>query len=184
METRERDYVDHWVEERLARLSPSTTWDPHMAKNRCRLNEQLGRKREHRSVWMLSAASICLMWFAVAEIPVLRAVAQRCGEWLLASGSQRAPARAALPDLPMTDVQGRPLTLSALQGNVVLLTFWTTSCGQCQTEMSWFSEFQQTYRDRHLVVLGASLDRGGWTQLLEHLAGQPVNYRILLADRD
>jgi peroxiredoxin len=186
MGIREHSHGERWVEERLARLTPPRSWEPHRARNRARLTEQLLRKRSHRGGWWIVAgATMCVVLFSLAEMPVMRAVAQRCGEWLLAaSTSNRATARASLPELAMADAQGREVTLSPLKGNVVLLTFWTTTCGQCQTEMSWFTDFQDTYRDRHLVVLGVALDRDGWTQVTPHLAQQAVNYRVVVGDRE
>jgi hypothetical protein len=50
--------------------------------------------------------------------------------------------------------------------------------------MSWFTDFQDAYRDRNLLVLGVSLDQGGWTQVTSHLARQPINYRVVLGDRE
>lgn len=45
---------------------------------------------------------------------------------------------------------------------VVLLNFWATWCAPCRVEMPWFEEFSNEYRDRGLVVIGISLDDGGW----------------------
>jgi cytochrome c-type biogenesis protein len=46
------------------------------------------------------------------------------------------------PDFTVQGVNSNAITLSDLQGNVVLLNFWGTWCGPCRTEMP---EFQQAY---------------------------------------
>lgn len=49
----------------------------------------------------------------------------------------KLPARAPLavgtpaPDIRVTDLDGKPASLSALRGKVVLVDFWSTSCGPC-----------------------------------------------------
>jgi thiol-disulfide isomerase/thioredoxin len=67
---------------------------------------------------------------------------------------------------------------------VVLLTLWTTTCGQCETEMSWFTHFQDTYREQGFAVLGVAVERDGWTRVTPYLNQRPVNYQIAIGDRD
>ena len=43
--------------------------------------------------------------------------------------------RAAAPDFTLTDLQGKPITLSKYKGRVVLLDFWATTCGGCKVEL-------------------------------------------------
>jgi len=126
--------------------------------------------------WAIATAVV----FAAANASVMRAVAQRCGEWLGIVSSSRPK----LPEVSFTDAQGRPVPMSAFRGRVVLLTFWTTTCGQCQTEMSWFADFQHTYRDRDLVVLGVSLDQDGWSRVSSFLEHQPIDYAVVVARRE
>jgi cytochrome c biogenesis protein CcmG/thiol:disulfide interchange protein DsbE len=120
--------------------------------------------------------------------PALRAFAHRCGEFIARSlpGAMagRAALRPALPDFTWGDAAGRPVTLSAYRGKVVLLTFWTVSCGQCQAEAAWFAEFQRVYRDRDLEVIGVSLDRDGWASVRPYVERQSLDYRVVIGDRD
>jgi peroxiredoxin len=178
METREPDRVRS-VADRLEQLTPPGDWTPSLAKNRALLRGRMGahsRRRLRLMTWVIATAVV----FAAANASVVRAVAQRCGEWLgLVSSS-----RPTLPDVSFTDAKGRPVPVSGLRGKVVLLTFWTTTCGQCQTEMSWFADFQHTYRDRDLVVLGVSLDQDGWSEVRPFLEQRPLNYEVVVARRE
>ena len=178
METREPDRVRS-VADRLEELTPPADWTPSLAKNRARLRARIGAHRR-RPLGLMTAVITTALVLAAANASVLRAVAERCGEWLGIVSSSRPK----LPDVSFTDAQGRPVPVSALRGKVVLLTFWTTTCGQCQTEMSWFADFQHTYRDRNLVVLGVSLDQDGWSRVSPFLEHQPINYDVVVARRE
>jgi cytochrome c biogenesis protein CcmG/thiol:disulfide interchange protein DsbE len=82
--------------------------------------------------------------------------------------------RKLAPDFALSDATGKSVRLSDLRGKVVLLNFWTTECPACQVEIPWFVEFQRTYRDRDLVVLGISLDGD---KVVTPPAEKDINYR-------
>jgi peroxiredoxin len=178
METRESDRVRS-VADRLEQLTPPADWTPNLARNRARLRAR-GGGHSRRRLGILAAVALAVVVLAAANVSVVRAFAERCGEWLAVVSSSRP----RLPEVSFTDVQGRSVLVSALRGKVVLLTFWTTTCGQCQAEMRWFADFQQTYRDRNLVVLGVSLDQGGWSRVSPFLERRPLNYDVLVARRE
>jgi peroxiredoxin len=178
METRKSDRVRS-VSDRLEQLTPPADWTPSLAKNRSRLRERVAAQSRRR-LGLIAAAAVAAVVLAAANVSVVRAVAQRCGEWLGVVSSSRPK----LPEVSFTDADGRSVPVSALRGKVVLLTFWTTTCEQCQTEMSWFADFQHTYRDRNLVVLGVSLDQDGWSRVSPFLERRPLNYDIVMARRE
>jgi thiol-disulfide isomerase/thioredoxin len=69
-----------------------------------------------------------------------------------------------------------------MKGRVVLLNFWATWCGPCKIEIPWFMEFERTYKDRGLTVVGVSMDEDGWRSVRPYLAKQKMNYRIVIGD--
>jgi len=68
--------------------------------------------------------------------------------------------RLPVPDFALTDATGVPTRVRDLKGKVVLLTFWTANCATCDTEMSWFREFEQTHGQNNLVFLNHQVVRG------------------------
>jgi peroxiredoxin len=92
--------------------------------------------------------------------------------------------RKAAPDFTLNDAAGVPVRLSQFRGKVVLLSFWATWCVPCKTEIPWFIEFQQAYRDRGLVVLGVSLDDDGWKPVKPYIDEMKIDYRVMVADKD
>lgn len=65
------------------------------------------------------------------------------------------------PDFTLKDMQGREVSLSGLRGKVVVLNFWTKTCGPCLEEMPDLAELTKVLRDRtDVVVLTVTADDG------------------------
>lgn len=68
-----------------------------------------------------------------------------------------ATQRVKAPDFTVTDVQGKPFTLSALKSRVVLLDFWAIACGGCKLELPWYVGFDEQYRSKGLSLVGLDM---------------------------
>lgn len=62
------------------------------------------------------------------------------------------------PDLVLHALDGRDYRLSALHGEVVIVTFWASWCAPCQTELPLLSAFARTHARQGLRVLAFALD--------------------------
>ncbi|HLY61835.1 MAG TPA: TlpA disulfide reductase family protein [Terriglobia bacterium] len=62
------------------------------------------------------------------------------------------------PDISIWDVNMKPQSLSQYRGKIVILNFWATWCENCKTELPMLVEEQKHYRDRGVIVIGASMD--------------------------
>jgi peroxiredoxin len=51
---------------------------------------------------------------------------------------------------------GQPVSLDALHGRVVLLTFWATWCAECRPEMPLFERLHRDFAAQGLTVLGVN----------------------------
>lgn len=52
-----------------------------------------------------------------------------------------------------------PLSISDLKGKIVIVNFWSTTCGSCMEEMPHFDEFQKAYKDE-VVILALDGEKG------------------------
>ncbi len=51
-------------------------------------------------------------------------------------------------------INSDPLTLEGLRGKVVLIDFWTYSCINCLRTLPYIKQWDETYRDKGLVIVG------------------------------
>ena len=65
---------------------------------------------------------------------------------------------AELKPFTATDMDGKPVSLAAMQGKVVLVDFWATWCGPCLREMPNVVAAHKKHAADGFAVLGISLD--------------------------
>ena len=76
---------------------------------------------------------------------------------------------------------GGDATLDTWKGKLVVLNFWATWCTPCTTEMPSLEALWREYRERGLVVVGVSVDRGAPRALIEpYLKNLDLTFPILL----
>ena len=90
----------------------------------------------------------------------------------------------AAPDFTLTDSKGASVRLSDYKGKVVLLDFWATWCHGCKTEIPWYMEFQNKYRDKGLSVIGVSMDDDGWKSVKPFIEENKMNYTVVIGNQD
>jgi len=97
------------------------------------------------------------IWLFVVGVTVAAVVA------LLATGLQRDPASArsplvgrAAPAFQLPALEGDPVSLAQLRGQVVVVNFWASWCAECHTEQAALSATWDRFRDSGVVVLGVN----------------------------
>jgi peroxiredoxin len=85
------------------------------------------------------------------------------------------------PALRLPRLGGGVGALDEHRGRLVIVNFWATWCEPCTAEMPTLEALWRRYRERGLVVLGVSVDRGAPRILLEpYVARLGLSFPILL----
>ena len=86
----------------------------------------------------------------------------------------------AAPDFKLGALDGKPLTLAAAHGKVVLLNFWATWCGPCREEIPDLIALQTKYKN-NLQIIGISVDDDDADVVKKVVDQTGINYPVAMA---
>jgi len=189
--------TSRWVDGKMLELNPESAWRPDAARafgflKAGRIQAGRRRSRQTRSRWLWATACVLAGGLGSLAFPVPRAVAQRVWEpcvgaceSLFAAKSGAATSTVAIaqtgdiaPDFTLTSADGSSIRLSDYRGKVVVLNFWATWCPPCRAEIPWFAEFQRTFGNQGLAVIGISMDEDGWKAVRPYLDKEKMKYPV------
>lgn len=79
-------------------------------------------------------------------------------------------------DFSATDMSGKSYTLEEFKGKVVLMTFWSTRCAICQSEIPEMNRMAQKFNGKDVVFLGLTMENEAKVE--PFLKKNPFNFRI------
>jgi peroxiredoxin len=97
-------------------------------------------KRRMRARWS-GAALVCLL----AVVGSVSAATQLLGS--------------EAPDFVLKSLSGKNVRLSEYRGEVVMLSFWATWCGDCRAQLAELGAMRDRYQDAGFELLAVSLDQ-------------------------
>lgn len=76
---------------------------------------------------------------------------------------------AKAPDFTLPDVNGNPVTMSAVKGKIKIIDFWASWCGPCRLNNPELKKIYEEFRGKGLVIIGVSLDdeKEDWEMAIE-----------------
>lgn len=82
------------------------------------------------------------------------------------------------PDIGLSDLEGKRVTLADLAGKVVLVDFWASWCKPCREEMPVLEKLHRKYGPDGLVIVGVSVDKE-LAKAREFVARTKVSFRVV-----
>lgn len=65
---------------------------------------------------------------------------------------------AKAPDFTLNDLNGNPITMSAIKGKIKIIDFWASWCGPCRLNNPALKKLYDEFHDKGLEIVGVSLD--------------------------
>jgi peroxiredoxin len=81
------------------------------------------------------------------------------------------------PEFSGQALDGTVYDLQQLQGKVVVLTFWSTRCEICHSEIPNLNRVADRYRDKDVVFLAVTMDNE--SKINPYIKRNPFNFNIL-----
>jgi thiol-disulfide isomerase/thioredoxin len=89
----------------------------------------------------------------------------------------------AAPFFQLNDLDGKPVSLAAAKGKIVILNFWATWCGPCRAEVPDLVELQKRYADK-LEIIALATDEDDPDEVRRFVLQSGINYRVAMASEE
>ncbi len=83
------------------------------------------------------------------------------------------------PDFELPDLNGRFASLRSFRGQPVMLNFWATWCGPCQSEMLFLQQINDKWSDKGLVFLAVDVGENP-TTVAAFVQSNSYTFRVML----
>lgn len=96
-------------------------------------------------------------------------------------GFQELSGNKEAPDFTLSNLDGRKVSLQDYKGKIVFLHFWATWCKPCIEEFPTIERIHKEYKDKGLVILAISVDKGGRKPVKSFVEKMGVSFPVLLS---
>jgi peroxiredoxin len=92
-------------------------------------------------------------------------------------GQQKLKPGQAAPDFAAQALDGSQVNLAQMQGKVVVMTFWSTRCAICHSEIPKLNQIAARYSNKDVVFLALTMENNGKVE--PYLKKNPFNFNIV-----
>ena len=95
---------------------------------------------------------------------------------------QKKPVPDTLPDVTLTDRDGKPTKLASFGGRPLMVNFWATWCAPCRREIPLLNKIRMERKPQNAEIVGVAVDFRD--DVLKFVAKTPLNYPLLIGEED
>jgi tetratricopeptide (TPR) repeat protein len=88
------------------------------------------------------------------------------------------------PPFVLRDLENKEVKLSDFKGKAVILNFFATWAPQCKKQIAVLEELQKQYKEKEIVIIGVSVDRGGVDTIKSYIEKQKISYPIVISTQE
>jgi thiol-disulfide isomerase/thioredoxin len=87
-----------------------------------------------------------------------------------------------LPEVTLTDRDGKPTKLHSFGGRPLMVNFWATWCAPCRREIPLLNKIRMERKAQNAEIVGVAVDFR--EDVLKFVQKTPVNYPLLIGEED
>jgi len=87
-----------------------------------------------------------------------------------------------LPDITLTDRDGKPTKLTSFGGRPLMVNFWATWCAPCRREIPLLNKIRMQRKAQNAEIVGVAVDFRD--DVLKFVANTPLGYPLLIGEED
>ena len=91
--------------------------------------------------------------------------------------AQPARGKIAAENFSAAATNGKNFELHSLKGKVVVLTFWSTKCAICHSEIPKLNKLAESYKNKDVVFLGLTMNNEATVKA--YVKDNPFNFNLL-----
>lgn len=88
-----------------------------------------------------------------------------------------------MPEWKLNNLAGGVFESSYLEGDVALITFWSSSCPVCRSELPLLKKLESQYQDKGFKIVAIALDDHEDEDLRAFVIGEGINYIVLRGNK-
>ena len=96
-------------------------------------------------------------------------IRERAEKIYAATGKKTLATGDPVPNLPVTDINGKEVGLTSFKGKYILIDFWATWCAACVQQSPYFEKLAEKLKDKKIVFISLSMDenRAQWAKMVK-----------------
>ena len=87
-----------------------------------------------------------------------------------------------LPDITLSNIEGKPTALASFGGRPLMVNFWATWCAPCRREIPLLNKIRMQRKSQNAEIVGIAVDFKD--EVIAFVKKTPISYPLLMGEED